>query len=191
MILCYSEIKDAIRWGLWPVCRDGEAIGASDLQINPNSIDVTLGNIALWPETGKTVIDPRNPETLAWREETFDELVLDPGGFVLAHVRERFDCNLALMIDGKMRHFIPMIEGRSTLARCGLSIHQTAGFGDVGFDGNFTIELSAHLPIVLRPGDRIAQVYFVEASSGSRRYSGAYTGQYDAPRAPTLGDGRV
>ena len=37
--------------------------------------------------------------------------------------------------------FIPMLEGRSSTGRLGLFIHVTAGFGDVGFAGYWTLEM--------------------------------------------------
>lgn len=77
--------------------------------------------------------------------------------------------------------YIPMIEGRSTFARMGLKVHLTAGFGDIGFKQKWTLELECTLPIVLYPGDRIAQVYFVQASSCNwlygRDHKGHYSGQ--------------
>lgn len=193
MILCYHDIKEALQWGIWRAYRNGTQVFPSDLQINPNSVDVTLGNILLEPiRYGDEPVDPRDEEeNLLWKRHQFDEFRLNPGAFFLAHVQERFDCSEPLMIGGEMRRFIPMIEGRSTLARCGLCVHQTAGFGDLGFSANFTLELTSHLPILLRPGNRIAQVYFVEASGGGKSYNGAYTDQFDAPRAPVLGKGRV
>lgn len=203
MILCFDDIQKAFsEQGDWQAFRDGERIYSSDLHLNPNSIDVGLGDIALRPTplSRHLFTDPEIADCLKWETETFEQLFLRPNDFVLAHVRERFDCAAPLLIDGKMRYFIPMIEGRSTLARCGLSAHECAGFGDFAFGspgpngepgGNFTLELSTHLPIVLRPGFRIAQVFFIEGSSGSTRYTGSYASQADFPRAPVLGRNRI
>lgn len=36
---------------------------------------------------------------------------------------------------------IPMLEGRSSIARLGLFVHITPGFGYVGFKGYWTLEI--------------------------------------------------
>lgn len=41
----------------------------------------------------------------------------------------------------KTEGFVPMLEGRSSTGRLGLFIHVTAGFGDVGFAGYWTLEI--------------------------------------------------
>ena len=38
---------------------------------------------------------------------------------------------------------VPAIEGRSSLARMGLQVHVTAGFGDNGFCGEWTLGLQS------------------------------------------------
>jgi dCTP deaminase len=40
-----------------------------------------------------------------------------------------------------------MIEGRSSIGRLGLFVHVTAGFGDVGFCGYWTLEMFAVQPV--------------------------------------------
>ena len=45
-----------------------------------------------------------------------------------------------------------MIEGRSSIGRLGLFIHVTAGFGDVGFCGYWTLEMFAVQPIRIYAG---------------------------------------
>lgn len=189
MIAAYQEIYDALQNGLWTCHRDGVRVGADELTINPGSVNVTLGNIALAPTRinwSHNYIDLHRDDTLEWRADKASAFYLNPGTFFLMHVRERFDCSAPLTIGGQQRYFAPMIEGRSTVARCGLSIHATAGFGDYGFNANFTLELTTALPIILRPGDEIAQIAFVEVSSPTR-YESVYADQFDAPRAPVLG----
>ena len=56
--------------------------------------------------------------------------------------------------------FVPMIEGRSSVGRLGLFVHATAGFGDNGFEGYWTLELSCVQPIYIYAGIEIAQIYF-------------------------------
>jgi dCTP deaminase len=140
-----------------------------------------------------SVVDFHKPDCLPWQDTPLsseDTIGMFPNDFYLAHTAERFDCSAPLEINGRETYFIPMLEGRSTVARCGLSVHSSAGYGDVGFSSSWTLELTTALPIILRPGDRIAQVFFIEASSGTVKYDGAYTDQHDGPRAPVLGKER-
>ena len=56
--------------------------------------------------------------------------------------------------------FVPMLEGRSSVGRLGLFIHVTAGFGDVGFAGYWTLEIFCVQPIVIYPGVELCQIYY-------------------------------
>ena len=53
-----------------------------------------------------------------------------------------------------------MLEGRSSVGRLGLFVHITAGFGDVGFRGYWTLEMFAVQPIRVYPGVPIAQIFY-------------------------------
>lgn len=77
--------------------------------------------------------------------------------------------------------FIPMINGRSSVGRLGISIHITAGFGDVGFDGTWTLEITCVEPVRIYPNVPIAQVcYFKPCGKVRDLYMGRYLGQKDA-----------
>lgn len=187
MLLAFEHIKKALDRGDWKARKDDQPISSGDLTINTNSVNVTLGNIALRPSIRKFVIDLHDPESVRWEKLFFDQLVIYPYDFFLLYVQEAIDCAAPLFIDGKERYFAPMIEGRSTPARCGLSIHETAGFSEHGFGGNFTLEVSSKMPVIVRPGDEIAQVYFKEVSSGKNPYNSVYSDQSCEPKPPVLG----
>ena len=51
-----------------------------------------------------------------------------------------------------------MLEGRSSIGRLGLFIHVTAGFGDVGFNGYWTLEMFCVQPIRIYAGVEICQI---------------------------------
>jgi dCTP deaminase len=53
-----------------------------------------------------------------------------------------------------------MIEGRSSVGRLGLFVHVTAGFGDVGFCGYWTLEMMAVQPVRIYPGIPICQIFY-------------------------------
>ncbi|MFR1945037.1 MAG: dCTP deaminase domain-containing protein [Faecalimonas umbilicata] len=50
-----------------------------------------------------------------------------------------------------------MLEGRSSTGRLGLFIHVTAGFGDVGFAGYWTLEIFCVQPIRIYPNVKSAK----------------------------------
>ena len=60
--------------------------------------------------------------------------------------------------------YIPIIEGRSSIARLGLFVHISAGLGEAGFDGHWTLELTCVKPLKIYPKVRICQIYFNEIS---------------------------
>ena len=53
-----------------------------------------------------------------------------------------------------------MLEGRSSVGRLGLFVHITAGFGDVGFEGYWTLEIFCVQPVKIYPGIEICQIYY-------------------------------
>lgn len=77
-------------------------------------------------------------------------LVLEPGKLYLGRTVEYTKTNC----------FVPMLEGRSSVGRLGLYIHVTAGFGDVGFEGYWTLEIQCVEPIRIYPNVEICQIYY-------------------------------
>jgi len=55
---------------------------------------------------------------------------------------------------------VGIIEGKSSIARLGMNIHQTAGYGDVGFNGTWTLEITVAYPTKVYPNMKIAQISF-------------------------------
>lgn len=80
--------------------------------------------------------------------------------------------------------YVPMISGRSSIGRLGIDIHKTAGFGDIGFDGKWTLEIVATIPVLVYPGMEICQIYF-ESPEGPTgiKYHGRYQNQEDVERS--------
>lgn len=77
--------------------------------------------------------------------------------------------------------YIPMINGRSSGGRLGMSIHICAGFGDIGFDGTWTLEITVVEPLRVSPFAEIAQVaYFKPFGKKNILYNGRYQKQIDA-----------
>lgn len=105
-------------------------------------------------------------------------IALPPGDFILASTTEYFEFGSQLC--GR-------IEGKSSLGRLGLSVHETAGFFDPGFKGNCTLEIKNNQPahyIYLRAGMKIAQMAFSRLDSRpNRTYD--QIGHYSGQRGPT------
>lgn len=68
-----------------------------------------------------------------------------------------------------------MIEGRSSWGRLGLYIHVTAGFGDVGFKGYWTLEITCVQPMIIYPNVEICQIFYHAIGLlPSKEYEGKY-----------------
>lgn len=76
--------------------------------------------------------------------------------------------------------FIPMINGRSSGGRWGISIHICAGFGDIGFDGTWTLEITVIHPLLIKPNQELSQIcYHTPYGNNDILYNGRYNGQTD------------
>jgi len=82
------------------------------------------------------------------------------------------------------RDFIPELDGRSSTARLGLSVHQTGGFGDLGFKGRWTLEVTTVHPLIIYPGLEVCQVRFVRPD-GPIGQTYDETGRYYGQMEPT------
>lgn len=125
------------------------------------SFDLRLGNEIKWFPKQETVLNPFTTDsqgiTLITTYADDEDIVIQPGQFLLAATKERF---------GIPANIVARVEGRSSLARLGLMIHITAGFIDPGFgrDTPSTITLEIcninAMPVIIRPGMRICQIAF-------------------------------
>ena len=130
-----------------------------DAMVQPCSIDVTVGDsFRVFRNSRYPYIDVKRrdggPHRAGARWSRDEPFILHPGEFVLGVVAER----IALPDD-----IVATLDGKSSLGRLGLVVHQTAGVIDAGFDGHITLELAnmANLPITVYPGMRIAQLSFL------------------------------
>lgn len=130
--------------------------------MGPNSYDLTLGSKLLVYE--EDVLDMRKENAHREVEIPPEGLVLEPRQLYLGVTRE---------IAGS-QFFVPCIEGRSSVARLGLAVHITAGFGDVGFCSCWTLEMIAVKPVRIYAGVRICQIYFDTVEGQIVPYAGKY-----------------
>jgi dCTP deaminase len=117
-------------------------------RLNPNSYNLTLHDELIVYE--EVVLDMRKPNRNRRIKIPPDGLVLNPNQLYLGRTVERTETN----------NFVPMIEGRSSIGRLGLFVHVTAGFGDVGFCGYWTLEMFAVQPVRIYPGVAICQIIY-------------------------------
>lgn len=167
MFLSDVDIKKAVE--------DGDIILEPFIpnRLQPTSYDLRLANVFIFSEDTQTpFIDPTKRIFAKTREiELPDgaEFVLHPGVSILARSKERFGSNKYLI----------QLGGKSSLARIGLSIHNTAGIINPGHFLHITLEITNqnNIPIILRPGMEIAQITFSTISSPpSRMYQ--HTGRF-------------
>ena len=55
---------------------------------------------------------------------------------------------------------VPILEGKSSIGRLGISIHITAGLGDVNFKGNWVLEIMVIHPVRVYAGMPIGQLVY-------------------------------
>jgi dCTP deaminase len=128
-------------------------------QLNPNSYNLTLHNELLVYE--EIVLDMRRPNRYRRYEIPPEGLVLSPNQLYLGRTMERTETH----------NLVPMLEGRSSIGRLGLFVHVTAGFGDVGFCGFWTLEMFAVQPIRVYAGVEIAQIFYHTLEGAVREYA--------------------
>ena len=117
-------------------------------KINPNSYNLSLFNELLVYENDELDMKKPNPTKKIVIPE--EGLLLEPGKLYLGRTNEFT----------KTEKFVPMLEGRSSTGRLGLFIHVTAGFGDIGFAGYWTLEIFCVQPIRIYPNVDICQIYY-------------------------------
>ena len=117
-------------------------------RINPNSYNLSLHtDLAVYRDE---VLDMRRPPELETIVIPDEGMVLEPGRLYLGRTAEYTETH----------GFVPMLEGRSSIGRLGLFVHVTAGFGDVGFCGYWTLEITAIQPIRIYAGIDICQIFY-------------------------------
>ena len=117
-------------------------------RLNPNSYNLTLHDELLVYD--EEVLDMKVPNSYHKVKIPYSGYLLKPGKVYLGRTFELTET----------KSFVPMLEGRSSVGRLGLSIHITAGFGDVGFRGYWTLELHCIEPIRIYPFVEICQIYY-------------------------------
>ncbi|MDO5552275.1 MAG: dCTP deaminase [Planctomycetia bacterium] len=120
----------------------------NDSQLNPNSYNLRLHDKLLVYRN--LPLDIKKANDYEFITIPPDGLILYPGQLYLGRSLEYT----------RTDRFVPMLEGRSSMGRLGLCVHITAGFGDVGFAGFWTLEIHVIMPVRIYPEIEICQIYY-------------------------------
>lgn len=168
MILSDKSILEEIEKGTIKV------VPFSRESLGSNSYDVHLGKtLALYKDAE---LDAKKHNLIEYVEIPEEGILLLPEKFYLGVTAEYTETHA----------HVPFLEGKSSTGRLGINIHATAGKGDVGFCGNWTLEISVKLPVRVYAGMPIGQlIYFpvegnVEVSYDHKK-NAKYSGQPDMP----------
>ncbi|NLY11228.1 MAG: dCTP deaminase [Firmicutes bacterium] len=128
-------------------------------QVNPNSYNLRLHNELLVYTAEE--LDMKIPNTT-------EKIIIPESGLVLESNRLYLGRTVEYT---KTDKYVPMLEGRSSIGRLGLFVHVTAGFGDIGFAGYWTLEMFCIQPIRIYPNIEICQIYYHTIEGDYEKYS--------------------
>ena len=132
-------------------------------RINPNSYNLSLHNELIMYKN--SLLDMKKDNKVEKLKIPSNGLVLEANRLYLGRTVEYTET----------KNLVPMLEGRSSIGRLGLFVHVTAGFGDVGFKGFWTLEIFCIQPIKIYPNVEICQVYYHTLEGSHENYnSGKY-----------------
>ncbi len=162
MILSGKEIEKRIEKGdivITPFDRS---------KLNPNSYNLTLAD-ELVTYNSRT-LDMAQDNSYSKIKIPINGRLLYPDKIYLGRTREHT----------VTKNLVPMIEGRSSVGRLGLYIHVTAGFGDVGFEGFWTLEIHCIQPIIIYPNVEICQIFYHTIEGNYEPYGKSGKYQFNA-----------
>jgi dCTP deaminase len=137
-------------------------------QLNPNSYNLRLHDELLVYE--EIVLDMKRSNRYRRINIPVEGLELQPNQLYLGRTIEYTETH----------NLVPMLEGRSSIGRLGLFVHITAGFGDVGFCGYWTLEMFAVQPVRIYPGVQVCQIFYHTVEGAVSEYrSGKYQNNRD------------
>ncbi len=142
--------------------------------LGSNSYDVHLGKyLAMYIDTE---LDAKKHNQIKHFEIPEDGYLLLPGEFYLGVTEEYTETH----------EHVPFLEGKSSTGRLGIDIHATAGKGDVGFCGNWTLEISVKLPVRVYAGMPVGQLIYFPVDGEievkyNKKSNAKYSGQPNRP----------
>ena len=160
MVLSDRDIVAALKAGRIKI----EPAPDLERQLGSVSVDFRLGTtFMVFEHSRHSFIDPRQPQSIGEAMRTIEvaedePFIMQPGDFALASTIE----SLELPDD-----LVGRLEGRSSIARLGITVHSTAAVFEPGWIGTATMELSnlGRMAVALYPGMRICAFSFETVSS--------------------------
>lgn len=117
--------------------------------LGSNSYDIHLGKyIATYQENE---LDPKEELHLIYYKIPETGMMLMPRNFYLSITQEYTKTGNKL---------VPNIDGKSSIGRLGIFVHVTAGRGDAGFEGYWTLEIAVIKPVIVYSGMPIGQLSY-------------------------------
>ena len=135
MVLSDRDIRQALADGQITISPAPDL----DTQLGSVSVDFRLGRtFMVFEHSRHSYIDPRQPQSIGEAMRTIiveddDPFIMQPGDFALASTIE------TLTLPDNL---LGRLEGRSSIARLGITVHSTAAVFEPGWDGTATMELS-------------------------------------------------
>ncbi|MGH3789736.1 MAG: dCTP deaminase, partial [Pseudonocardiaceae bacterium] len=114
-------------------------------RVNPNSYNFRIGDsLRVYRDA---VVDPK-------REPATDVISMPSDGYLLRAQRLYLASTVEIM---GSNHYVPTFSARSSVARLGLFINLSASLGDIGFVGQWTLQLVSVKNLLIYPGMEIGQ----------------------------------
>lgn len=133
-------------------------------QVNPNSYNFRLGRTLRVYRSG--VLDPKHLQEFDEIEIPDEGLILQSRRLYLAHTIEVLGSD----------HYVPTFAARSSIARLGIFIHLSSGLGDIGYKGQWTLQLYTLNDVRVYPGMNIGQMMWWRPEGEVVLYDGKYQG---------------
>jgi len=158
MILTGKKISEEVKNGKITISPFNER------NINPNSYNFELGDII---KTYKSaILDPLTPQEVDTHEIPPEGFLLEPNKIYLGSTQEIIGSDF----------YAPILRGRSSIGRIGIFINITADLVDIGFVGNFTLQMYAAQRVIIYSRMKIGQVTFWKPDGDIELYNGKYQG---------------
>jgi dCTP deaminase len=149
-------------------------------RLGTNSYDVCLSKVlGVYQDE---IIDAKKSNPVNYFEIPEEGFVLLPGELYLGVTSEYTETHKC----------VPFLEGKSSTGRLGISIHATAGKGDIGFQGTWTLEISVVKKVRIYAGMPIGQLIYFTASENvitpyNKKKNAKYNGQkHDTPEGSKM-----
>ena len=140
--------------------------------LNPASFDLTLGRgVTEYVIDGE--LDARKPPPTRQYTIGDEGFVLQPGRAYLMHTEEVVHTD----------HYVTVLDGKSSIGRLFISVHETAGYIDPGWSGQVTLEVTVTHFVRVYAGMRFCQVRYHTMVGKPTLYGAPNGGHYVGDRA--------